>query len=72
MNVMKTLRSPQRLCTFKSLRSALFSMTSPQSLFNASSGNDKPEALHGPACQTLAVIMGFSNSKSSETHILKH
>lgn len=51
--------SLQQLCTFKSLRSSLSSMTSPQSLFNASSGNDKPEALRGPACQTLTVIMGF-------------
>lgn len=61
MNVMKRLPSVEQLYAFKSLRSALFSMTSPQSLFNASSGNDKPEALYGPACQPLTTIMGFSN-----------
>lgn len=72
MNVMKTLRSLQQLCSFKSLRSALFSMTSPQSLFNASSGNDIPEALRGPACHTLTTIMGFSYSNLPETQIPKH
>lgn len=49
------------LCTFKFLSSSLFSVTSLQSFFfNASRGNDKPEALCGQACQIITPILGFS------------
>ena len=51
MNVMtNSAVNTEQLCTFKSVRSSsLLSVTSPQSLFNASSGNDKPEALRARA-----------------------